>query len=160
MEITPKRYWRRWRGYEKLDDGSSSEKNPGRRTRKRVKMDPTRRKKRFWRIKIGPKLRILRKASPKKFLVWLRDSYVKMMLRLANSRVVGSSSAYGGSGFGSVPAKEYDEKMLVEIYKSILMAQAQGNLVLRDTPNNTKLASEPAVVPVSSSSSSSVVSSC
>lgn len=96
-----------------------------------------------------PKLRILKKASPKKFLVWLRDSYVKMMMRLANSRVVGSSG-YGGSGFGSGPMKEYDEKVLVEIYKSILMAQAQGNLVHRDTPNNnTKLPSEPAVVSAS-----------
>lgn len=92
-----------------------------------------------------PKLRILKKASPKKFLVWLRDSYVKMMMRLANSRVVGSSG-YGGSGFGSGPMKEYDEKVLVEIYKSILMAQAQGNLVHRDTP---KLPSEPAVVSAS-----------
>ncbi|XP_010414859.1 PREDICTED: uncharacterized protein LOC104700947 isoform X2 [Camelina sativa] len=134
MEITPKRYLRRWRGYEKLDGSSSSEKKPGRRTGKRVKMDPTR-KKRFWRIKIVPKLRILKKASPKKFFVWLRDSYVKMMMPLANSRVVGSSG-YGGSGLGSGPAKEYDEKMLVEIYKTILMAQAQGNLVHRDTPNN------------------------
>ncbi|KAL1216191.1 hypothetical protein V5N11_018645 [Cardamine amara subsp. amara] len=145
MEITPKRYWRRWRGYEKLDGSSTtSEKNSGRRKGKRVKMDPTR-KKRFWRIKIVPKLRILKTASPKKLLVWLRDSYVKMMMRLANSRAVGSSG-YGGSGFGSGPMKEYDEKMLVEIYKSILMAQAQGNLVRRDTPNNNKLVSEPVVV--------------
>ncbi|KAG7561804.1 hypothetical protein ISN45_Aa05g031750 [Arabidopsis thaliana x Arabidopsis arenosa] len=148
MEITPKRYWRRWRGYEKLD--GSSETSSGRRKGKRIKMDPTR-KKRFWRIKIVPKLKILKTASPKKFLVWLRDSYVKMMMRLANSRVVGSSG-YGGSGFGSGQMKEYDEKMLVEIYKSILMAQAQGNLVHRDTPNNNhKLPSEPAVVSVVSS---------
>ncbi|KAF8074450.1 hypothetical protein N665_1101s0012 [Sinapis alba] len=142
MEITPKRYWRRWRGYEKLD-GSSAE---GRRNGKRVKMDPTS-KKRSWKIKIIPKLKILRRASPKKLLVWLRDSYVNMMMRLANSRAVGAS-AYGGSRFGSGQMKEYDEKVLVEIYKSILMAKAQGNLVQRDTA--TKLPnSEPAVVSVS-----------
>ncbi|ESQ43813.1 hypothetical protein EUTSA_v10006300mg [Eutrema salsugineum] len=141
MEITPKRYWRRWRGYEKLDGSSTA----GRRNGKRVKMDPTR-KKRFWRIKIVPKLRILKTASPKKLLIWIRDSYVKMMMRLANSRVVGSSG-YGGSGFGSGQMKEYDEKVLVEIYKQILMAQAQGNLVHRDTAN--KLPSEPAIVSVS-----------
>ncbi|KAJ0255678.1 Uncharacterized protein HA466_0103880 [Hirschfeldia incana] len=105
------------------------------------------RKKRFWRIKIMPKLRIFRRASPKKLLVWLRDSYVNMMLRLANSRAVGVSG-YGGSGIGQRQMKEYDEKVLVEIYKSILMAQAQGNLVQRDKAN--KLPSEPAVVPVSS----------
>ncbi|KAF8117883.1 hypothetical protein N665_0008s0223 [Sinapis alba] len=141
MEIKRKRYWRRWRGYEKLD-GSST---PGQRSGKRVKMDPTR-KKRFWRIKIMPKLRVLRRASPKKLLVWLRDSYVNMMMRFANSRVVGASGN-GGSGFGPRQMKEYDEKVLVEIYKSILMAKAQGNLVQRDIAN--KLPSEPAVVPVS-----------
>ncbi|VVB06643.1 unnamed protein product [Arabis nemorensis] len=111
-------------------------------------MDPTR-KKRFWRIKIVPKLRILKTASPKKLLVWIRDAYVKMMMRLANSRVIGSSG-YGGSGFGSGQMKEYDEKMLVEIYKSILMAQAQGNLVHRDAPNNKLAASEPPLISVSS----------
>ncbi|KAJ0246413.1 Uncharacterized protein HA466_0169540 [Hirschfeldia incana] len=141
MEITPRRYWRRWRGYEKLDGSSMVERRNG----KRVKMDPTR-KKRLWRIKIMPKLRILRRASPKKILIWLRDSYVNMMMRLGNSRVVGASG-YGGSGFGSGQMKEYDEKVLVEIYKSILMAQAQGNLVQRDTAG--KLPSEPAVVSVS-----------
>ena len=93
-----------------------------------------------------PKLRILRRASPKKLLVWLRDSYVNMMMRLANSRAVGPS-AYGGSKFGSGQMKEYDEKVLVEIYKSILMAKAQGNLVQRDTAS--KLPSGPAVVSVS-----------
>ncbi|CAF2060079.1 unnamed protein product [Brassica oleracea var. botrytis] len=142
MEIKTKRYWRRWRGYEKLD-GSST---PGRGSGKRVKMDPIR-KKRFWRIKIMPKLRILRRASPKKLLVWLRDSYVNMMMRLANSRAIGASG-YDGSGFGQRQMKEYDEKVLVEIYRSMLMAQAQGNLVQRDTAN--KPPSEPAVVPVSS----------
>ncbi|CAN8267827.1 unnamed protein product [Cochlearia groenlandica] len=146
MEITPKkRYWRRrWRGYEKLLHVSDTKKTT------RVNKDPTR-KKRFWRrIKIVPKLKILRKASPKKLFVWLRDSYVNMMMRLANSRVIGSSG-YAGSGFGSGPIKEYDEKMLVEIYKSILMAQAQGKLVHRDTPDQISF-DQPAVVSVSSSS--------
>ncbi|KAL0725276.1 hypothetical protein Bca4012_039875 [Brassica carinata] len=141
MEITPKRYWRRWRGYEKLDGSSTA----GRRNGKRVKMDPTK-KKLFWKIKIMPKLRILRRASPKKFLVWLRDSYVNMMMKLANSRAVGASG-YGGSGLGSGrQMKEYDEKMLVEIYKTILMAKSQRKLVHHDTAN--KLPAEPAVVSV------------
>ncbi|KAG7531170.1 hypothetical protein ISN44_Un55g000660 [Arabidopsis suecica] len=124
MEI---RYWRRLRGYQRLD-GSAKKANSGRRNVKRVKMDPTR-KRRFWRIKIVPKLRFLKKSSPKK----LGDAYVNMMLRLANSRVVGSSYGYGQYGYGSgLASKEYDEKKLVEIYKSILMAQ--GNLVHRDVP--------------------------
>ncbi|XP_010544988.1 PREDICTED: uncharacterized protein LOC104817473 [Tarenaya hassleriana] len=134
MDIRRKMYWQRWKGYKRLDGSSET----GRVKVKRVKMDPySTRKRRFWRIKIVPKLRILKTASPKRLLVWLRDAYVKMMLRLANSRVIGASG-HVGSGFGSGPVlKEYDEKMLVEIYKSILMAQ--GNLMHRDTP---KLASD------------------
>ncbi|KAL0896250.1 hypothetical protein Bca101_080211 [Brassica carinata] len=114
MEI---RYWRRSRGYERLD-GSANKSN----------FDPTR-KRRFWRrIKIVPKLRVLKKTSPKKLLTRLRDSYVNMMLRLASSGAIGSSYGYG-SGLAS---REYDEKKLVEIYKSILMAQR--TLVHRDVP--------------------------
>ncbi|KAG7570828.1 hypothetical protein ISN45_Aa04g033690 [Arabidopsis thaliana x Arabidopsis arenosa] len=45
MEI---RYWRRLRGYQRLDV-SAKKANSGRRNVKRVKMDPTR-KRRFWRI--------------------------------------------------------------------------------------------------------------
>ncbi|EOA26291.1 hypothetical protein CARUB_v10024266mg [Capsella rubella] len=127
MEV---RYWRRLRGYQRLDGGSSAKKaNPSRRNVKRANMDPTR-KRRLRRIKIVPKLRILKRAaSPKKLLTWLRDAYVNMMLRLANSRVVGSSYGYGEYGYGpGLASKEYDEKKLVEIYKSILMAQ--GNLIV------------------------------
>lgn len=129
MEI---RYWRRSRGYERLD-GSAKKVRSGKKDVKRVKLDPTTRKRRFWRIKIVPKLRILKKGSPKKVLTWLRDAYVNMMLRLANSRVIESSYGYGEYGYGlDLRSREYDEKKLVEIYKSILMKQ--GNLVHRDTP--------------------------
>ncbi|KAJ0259073.1 hypothetical protein HA466_0054750 [Hirschfeldia incana] len=111
------RYWRRSRGYERLDDSA-----------KKSNLDPTR-KKRFWRrIKIAPKLRVLKKTSPKKLLTRLRDSYVNMMLRLANSQAIGSSYGYGSG----LPPREYDEKKLVEIYKSMLIAQ--GTLVHRNVP--------------------------
>lgn len=115
-------YWKR-RGYEKLN-GS------GRRRRARVELGSTRRR-RFWRIKTIPKLRRLRPASPKKLLLWLRDWYVNMMLRFANSRVftAGAAGAFGGAtydgigGFGRAPSKEYDEKVIVEMYKNVVMAQ-------------------------------------
>ncbi|KAF3559727.1 hypothetical protein F2Q69_00018167 [Brassica cretica] len=116
------RYWRRSRGYERLD-GSTKKSNS----------DPTR-KRRFWkRINIVRKLRVLKKTSPKKLLTRLRDSYVNMMVRLASSPAIGSSFAYGEYGCGSgLAKKEYDEKKLVEIYKSMLMAQ--GTLVHRNAP--------------------------
>lgn len=71
-------------------------------------------------------------------LLRARDAYVNMMLGLANSRVMtvsGSASGFGGalptgftadSGFKRAPPKEYDEKMILQVYKSILMGH--GNL--------------------------------
>ncbi|CAH8362935.1 unnamed protein product [Eruca vesicaria subsp. sativa] len=136
------RYWRtKSRGYERLD-GSTNTSNSDPRNVKQVKLDPTR-KRRFWRrIKIVPKLRVLKKTtSPRKLLTRLRDSYVNMMLRLANSPAIGSSFGYGGEyehDSGLASSREYDEKKLVEIYKSMLMAQGT-HLVHRNVP---KLSSE------------------
>ena len=76
------------------------------------------------RIKIKPKLKILKMSSPRKFFVWLRDAYVKMMLGLANSRAIGTSG-YGDAFGARRPIKEYDEKMIVQIYKSLVMTQGQ-----------------------------------
>ncbi|XP_059659595.1 uncharacterized protein LOC132306278 [Cornus florida] len=119
-------YWRR-RGYERLT-------GTGRRRKNRVELaagGSNRRRRRFWRIKITPKLRF----SPKKFLIGLRDAYVNMMLRLASSRAIngggmGGALGDGIGGFGKGPLKEYDERMIVEIYKSLMVAQ--GQLVPRD----------------------------
>ncbi|XP_042507879.1 uncharacterized protein LOC122083979 [Macadamia integrifolia] len=83
------------------------------------------RRRRFWRIKVTPKLKIFARVnSPKKFFQRLRDAYVKIMLGFANSRMFLSGYGGGRAGFGMrKPAlKEYDEKVIVEIYKS-LMAQ-------------------------------------
>lgn len=124
-------YWRR-RGYQRLNES-------GRRRRNQVELGSNRRR-RFWRIKIKPKLKILKMTSPKKFFVWLRDAYVKMMMGFANSRVIGAGGYVAGvpdgiAAFGQRPLKEYDEKMVIEIYKSLVMAQG---LVPRDP---SKLAS-------------------
>ncbi|TKY52484.1 hypothetical protein E2542_SST24006 [Spatholobus suberectus] len=132
-----KEYWRR-RGYRRLN-GS------GRRRRNRVELGSTRTGRgRFWRwrIKLAPKIRIQKIPSPKKVVLWVRDAYVRMMLGLANSRVMtvsASASGFGGAlsgadssfaGFGRAPPKEYDEKMIIQIYKSLLMAH--GPLVPHD----------------------------
>lgn len=130
-------YWKR-KGYEKLNGSGSRRRWRWRRSR-RAELGSTRRK-RSWRIRIAPKLGFLRRVpSPKKLLVWLRDAYVKLMLGFANSRVC-SSAGYGGAtwgngiggGFGRGPLKEYDDKMIIEIYKSLMLAQSQ--LVSRDAP--------------------------
>ncbi|KAF8394623.1 hypothetical protein HHK36_020837 [Tetracentron sinense] len=124
-----KGYWRR-KDYERLDGSGLRRKNKV----EHATLGSTRRR-RFWRIKITPKLRFFHMRSPKKFFLRLRDAYVKMMLGFANSSVFnpGYGGGYGNSvgvGLGRVPLKEYDEKVIVEIYKSFMMAQ--GQLVPRD----------------------------
>ncbi|KAG6520940.1 uncharacterized protein LOC122050379 [Zingiber officinale] len=109
-------YWKR-RGYHRV----------GR------EQDPSRRR-RFWRIKIPSRLvflRLRKAASPRRFLKRIRDGYVRFMLGLSDTVPVGIGYGFGGYGFGrddhemrfaAQKAKEYDEKVLIEIYKSLVAA--------------------------------------
>ncbi|KAK1420463.1 hypothetical protein QVD17_22080 [Tagetes erecta] len=117
-----KGYWRR-RRYERLTNNDVVE---------------AKQRKRCWRIRIKKlkvkiKLRKLKvmKCSAKKLLSGIRDGYVNMMMKMANSPVI----AAGGYGegiakFGTRPVKEYDEKLIIEIYKQLAMrSQPQSTLV-------------------------------
>ncbi|XP_068661155.1 uncharacterized protein [Aristolochia californica] len=121
-------YWRR-KSYVRLDG------LPGRRRKSRVEISTVdaSRRRRFWRIRIAPRLKLFRIASPKRFFLRLRDAYVRMMLSFANSSVFSGGYGYGNDvpgrvGFGKGPLKEYDEKVIVEIYKTLV---AQGQLMAR-----------------------------
>ncbi|KAK2996810.1 hypothetical protein RJ639_014227 [Escallonia herrerae] len=119
-------YWRR-RGYERLG-GSGRRKGA---TRVELGSPGSNRRRRFWRIKITPRIKL--RFSPRRFFTGLRDAYVRMMLRLAQSGAVGHGVGFAGNGiggFGAPPIKEYDEKRIVEIYKALVLAQ--GQLVPRD----------------------------
>ncbi|KAK4351718.1 hypothetical protein RND71_031031 [Anisodus tanguticus] len=117
----------RRKGYERLNGSGRIRNN-------RVEC----KRRRFWKINLKPRLKLklklkLKRFSPKKLLLNVRDAYVNMMLKIAYSRCMSSGlSGFGGdySGFGMRQLKEYDEKVLVEIYKSMVMAQ--GQLVSRD----------------------------
>ncbi|KAF5201347.1 hypothetical protein FRX31_009066 [Thalictrum thalictroides] len=121
-----KGYWKR-KHYQRIHGSGSRHKN-------RVELTDlgTKRRKRFWRIKIAPKLKIYNISSTKKFFIRLRDAYVNWMLGVASSRGFSAGLGGGGSGgslgygFGKDPVKEYDEKVLVDIYKSLIL---QGQLV-------------------------------
>ncbi|KAK4741619.1 hypothetical protein SAY87_025207 [Trapa incisa] len=110
-------YWARTRrGYRRLGGGA----DPACRRRKL--------QFRWRRIKVAPRVKLIIR-SPKRLLTWLRDAYAKMMMRLASSRLC--SSGYGCyvadagiSSFGKAPLKEYDKKMIIEIYKSLMLAQS------------------------------------
>lgn len=89
----------------------------------------TSRGKRFFRI--PRRIRFLKRiGSPKRWLAYLRDAYVRMMLRLASSASLGYGYSGADVAFGPQKWKEYDEKMLVEIYKQVL---SQGAIVPAET---------------------------
>ncbi|KAM0071877.1 hypothetical protein Hdeb2414_s0001g00030241 [Helianthus debilis subsp. tardiflorus] len=114
-----KRYWRR-KPYIRLGGNSTDE--PG-----------LNRPRRFWRIRVTSKLKLKLKkklklrCSPKKLLTGIRDGYMNMMMRMANSQVVAGSGGYGEgvAKFGMKPVKEYDDKLIMEIYKTLALRQAQ-----------------------------------
>ncbi|GAA0143457.1 hypothetical protein Leryth_004738 [Lithospermum erythrorhizon] len=120
------------RSYKKLIHGSSRSS--------RVEVlggsDSCKKRRLSWRLKLNKKLKLKFKfsISPKKILMSLRDGYVNFMNKIGNtSLVIGGGFSNGGygygsnvvHGFGTRTLKEYDEKMIAEIYKSLVIAQAQ-----------------------------------
>ncbi|OEL22799.1 hypothetical protein BAE44_0016181 [Dichanthelium oligosanthes] len=98
-----------------------------------------RRRRRGWRVRRGQLgRRLLRALSPRRWLVRLRDAYVSAMLRLASSPAVGygagapycATTPHGASFARPAQLKEYDEKVLVEIYRSILARSGPLPLVV------------------------------
>ncbi|CAM8893242.1 hypothetical protein QQ045_026944 [Rhodiola kirilowii] len=73
------------------------------------------------RLKLG-RFGFIRLCSVRKLFQRMRDAYMNLVLSAASKGIF--SVGYGGSGR---LRKEYDETMLVEIYKRIVLAQ-QGRL--------------------------------
>ncbi|GAA0148803.1 hypothetical protein LIER_08143 [Lithospermum erythrorhizon] len=155
MKITSiKGYWNRRGRYEKLTGSSAARRRKS--TRLGVVNTPTESpsshhrmrtlmrtlKRRFsWRLNPTRRLKLNKLryiCSPKKFLGGLGDAYINFMNKFADSKVItdGIGGGYAGAtddGFATRSMKEYDEKMIIEIYKSIIIAQ--GQLVQhRDAP--------------------------
>uniref|UniRef100_A0A0E0DQG0 Uncharacterized protein n=1 Tax=Oryza meridionalis TaxID=40149 RepID=A0A0E0DQG0_9ORYZ len=132
-----KAYWKR-RGYGRLDPASSAHRRPrlptaelGDGSAAGAGRAGWRARWRGWRVRRrGLGRRILRALSPRRLLARLRDAYVRGMLRLASSAAV----AGGGGGADPFarprPLREYDEKALVEIYRSILARGGGGGGVV------------------------------
>ncbi|CAO2192781.1 unnamed protein product [Urochloa humidicola] len=135
-----KAYWKR-RGYYRVDAAAAQRRPPlptaelGGGVAKPPQEDGSsarRRRRRGWRVRRGGQLgrRLLRALSPRRWLVRLRDAYVSAMLRLASSPAVGygagapycATTPHGAAAYAraTTQLKEYDEKVLVEIYRSIL----------------------------------------
>ncbi|KAF3444312.1 hypothetical protein FNV43_RR14002 [Rhamnella rubrinervis] len=135
MELLPKksygnlkRIWRR-RRYQRIEDET--------RIRKNVKV--TRfgggERKRYWKIKAVPKLRILRAVSsaPLKLFTKVKNAYMEMMLNLAGN--VGQLNNNNAFGTKRIPRErkvdaivysgsEVEERLVLEIYKALAASRA------------------------------------
>ncbi|KAL1566621.1 hypothetical protein AAHA92_02209 [Salvia divinorum] len=131
MEITAlngspvMRRWRK-RGYSRLSPTN-------RRSLKVVRLNSP---KRSWRLRLTPKLRLVRLASPMKLWCRFKNAYMKMMLRFAN--ITGTSGA-ANTAFGTkrIPNKareapmaysrtEFENRLVLEIYKSMVASLELG----------------------------------
>ncbi|KAM0050615.1 hypothetical protein Hdeb2414_s0007g00225991 [Helianthus debilis subsp. tardiflorus] len=125
-----KRYWRR-RSYRRL--GTTTDESRSKR-------------KWSWKIRMPRRLKIkLRfKFNPKKFIANVHEAYVRMMMKIASSPVVRSGSiggydAGGFSQFGMRPMKEYDEKVIIQMYNALVVRQAQLKaLEAEPVPGNSR----------------------
>ncbi|XP_076899845.1 uncharacterized protein LOC143553829 [Bidens hawaiensis] len=76
-------------------------------------------------IRMPRRLKIKLRWNPKKLVDSVHSAYVRMMMKLASSSVVrgGAIGGYGAGAeicqFGMRPMKEYDEKVIIQIYKSL-----------------------------------------
>ncbi|KAE8778145.1 hypothetical protein D1007_49012 [Hordeum vulgare] len=125
-----KAYWKH-RGYDRLDAAAAQRRPPLAKAELGAGEPATAGRRRGWRVRRrGLGRRLLRALSPRRLLARLRDAYVSAMLRLASSAAVGYGSApfcAGAEPFARPrPLKEYDEKVLVEMYRSIL---ARGGVI-------------------------------
>jgi hypothetical protein len=117
-----KAYWKR-RGYDRID-AAAAQRRPRLPTTELGddKSVPARqrRRRRGWRVRgRGLGRRVLRALSPWRLLARLRDAYVNAMLRLASSAAP-YCTAEDPFTQPRPLVREYDEKALVEIYRSIL----------------------------------------
>ncbi|KAL3640413.1 hypothetical protein CASFOL_015381 [Castilleja foliolosa] len=131
MEIIPysgklikKQYWRKITGYNKLSS-SNNKRNV------KVVRFGANKPRRPWRLRLAPRLRLARLASPMKLWCRFKDAYMKMMLKLANTS--GTGSVFGRKRIpGARDAKmgysrtEFENRLILEIYKSMVPSLELG----------------------------------
>lgn len=130
MEIVPfsgsfskRLQWRR-RGYSRLSSANKT----------KVKIVRFGTGKRLWRVRLAPKLRLIRLGSPLKLWFRFKNAYVKMMLKLANT--TGTSNSPNVFGAKRIPQArpeptpytqtEFEKRLVLEIYKSMVSSLELG----------------------------------
>ncbi|KAK4416461.1 hypothetical protein Salat_2471600 [Sesamum alatum] len=118
-----RRQWRR-RGYNRLSPTN----------RRNLKVARFGAGRRSWRLRLAPKLRLIRLASPLKLWYKLKNAYMNMMLRFASS--AGYSNSAGVFGAKRIPKArgapmaysriEFENRLVFEIYKSMVASFELG----------------------------------
>ncbi|KAL8248845.1 hypothetical protein R6Q59_005713 [Mikania micrantha] len=87
------------------------------------------RNRRFWKIKAIPRLR-LKKASPMRLWIKLKNAYIDMMLRLA-----GTDNVFGSKrgpkmllGSGCYSMSEFQSRLIYEISKNLIASRELGTI--------------------------------
>lgn len=125
MEIIPfAGSLRRRRGYNRLSPTN----------RRNIKVARFGAGKRSWRLRLAPKLRLIRLASPLKLWYKLKNAYMNMMLRIATNS--GSSNSTNFFGTKRIPKArdvpmaysrtEFENRLVFEIYKSMVPSYELG----------------------------------
>lgn len=125
-----KSYWRR-KGYRRLShptttsDNNNLSGNGNDSKRRRFRIPKPRLKLGRFRIKFGL-------GSVRKFFLKIRNAYVNAMLGFASKGMIyGGGYGFGGGGGGDGGfggkghLKDYDEMMLIEIYKKMVLSKQQ-----------------------------------
>ncbi|KAD6120226.1 hypothetical protein E3N88_11497 [Mikania micrantha] len=109
------------RHYHRLDSVATAHSAPDNHTSRQQQ----KRQGRTWRIRLNPRLKLKFPRSPRKVFIRLRDAYVRIMMKLANTSVVRgrTMTGYNGDGFGKTMVKEYEEKIIIEICKNLTIRQ-------------------------------------
>ncbi|XAR51507.1 hypothetical protein NMG60_11006154 [Bertholletia excelsa] len=120
-----KRRWRK-RQYRRLDNSA-----PNRRKAKTSAFGG--RPRRFWRVKVVPKLQ-LKIASPSKLWSKLKNAYINMMMSLAgNVSSLNNGDVFRGKRVAGARRisvtytdKEFENRMIYEIFKSLMASKELG----------------------------------
>ncbi|KAG8384110.1 hypothetical protein BUALT_Bualt04G0083900 [Buddleja alternifolia] len=123
-----RRQWRSRRGYNRVSPSN-------RRNLKVARFGSAGNSKRSWRLRLAPKLRLVRLASPLKLWYKFKNAYMNMMLKFATN----SGSSNSGNIFGAkripkardVPnmgysRTEFENRLIFEIYKNMVASFELG----------------------------------
>ena len=118
-------YWRREKAHQPQPEAKSNLL----RRRKQALLARLGGRRRSWRIKVGRKIRFLPQASSRGILRRIKSACMRMMLGLTGAAAaVGMCSRGGGATeLETEGGGDYDERKMIEIYRSVAAQAGSGS---------------------------------